>query len=293
MNKQASGLKEMLLNKDYKNTGVKNKSRVIAIASGKGGVGKSTVTVNLALALQELDKRVFIIDSDIGMANIDIMLDINTKYDLHHVFKGICSFEEAIVRGPYGLDVLSGISGLDELVEVSFDDINNLLVASAKLEEKYNYILLDTGAGAAKSIINIITAAGEIIIVLTPEPTSIMDAYSLIKILAAKNYSGVMHLLINQVDKEMEGIKIIDRMIKTVNKYLDVNLNKLGFIPYENNISHSIKIQQPFYKMYPEKAASKALLKIAGKICGETPELPSPGIKGFMYRLVGMINGRR
>ena len=131
MDDQVTGLREMLINKKEGEREKIGTSRIIAVSSGKGGVGKSTITVNLALALQELKREVFIIDSDIGMANIDIMLDINSKFDLHHVFKGLCTFEEAIATGPYGLQVLSGVSGLDDLMEVSFNDIKKMLATSS------------------------------------------------------------------------------------------------------------------------------------------------------------------
>ncbi len=292
MDDQVNGLREMLINKNEDKDEKEKTSRIIAISSGKGGVGKSTITVNLALALQELKKKIFIIDSDIGMANVDIMLDLNSKFDLHHVFKGLCSFEEAIATGPHGLKVLSGVSGLDEVMDVGYKEIKKMLAASAKIEEKYDIILLDVGAGANKSVLSFTKAAGEAIIVLTPEPTSIMDAYSLIKLLSVQNYSGELKLLVNQVKSKKEAEQIVERMLETINKYLEVKIDLLGFISHDSVISKSIKKQNPVYRLYPEKPVSKEFKKIAHKLIGKEPDLPSRGIKSFIYKVVGMVKRR-
>mgnify|MGYP006296105139 CR=1 FL=1 len=295
MNNQAAKLKDYMENnniKDFDEIGNRDKdkqSRIIAVASGKGGVGKSTITVNLALALGELKKEVFLIDSDIGMANIDVLLGLKTKYDLNHVLKGLCSLKQAVETGPYGLNVLSGISGIDDVLNISNENIKHLLSGVTEIERNYDVILLDTGAGASQSVINFTTAADEILIVLTPEPTSIMDSYSLIKLLSSSQYRGKLHLVVNRVDSQKEADSIIDRFITTARKYLDLDIDLLGTIPNDNLISKSIKKQHPVFKLYPESEVNDYFLQLAGNLIGKELDLPSRGIKSFFYKLIGQI----
>lgn len=297
MNNQASKLKDFVKNndmgmqKDQKYDS--NNSRIIAVASGKGGVGKSTITVNLALALRELDQDIFVIDSDIGMANIDVLLGLNSKYDLNHVLEGICTLKQAVETGPYGLNVLSGISGLDNVLNVSNDNIKHLLSGVSEIEKEYDVILLDTGAGASQSVINFTTAADEILIVLTPEPTSIMDSYSLIKLLSSSNYKGKLHLVVNRVNSKKEADKIIGRFINTARKYLNLDIDLLGVIPDDSIIQESIKKQQPVFKLHPNSKINDKFLELAGNLVGVEPDLPSRGIKNFFYKLVGQITPGR
>lgn len=295
MNNQAAKLKDYMESKnikDFDGIGKRDggkQSRIIAVASGKGGVGKSTITVNLALALRELDKDVFLIDSDIGMANIDVLLGLKTKYDLNHVLKGMCSLRQAVETGPYGLNVLSGISGIDNVLNISNENIKHLLKGVTEIEKNYDVILLDTGAGASQSVINFTTASDEILIVLTPEPTSIMDSYSLIKLLSGSQYQGKLHLVVNRVDSQKEADSIIDRFITTARKYLDLDIDLLGTIPNDNLIAKSIKKQHPVFKLYPESEVNDHFLKLAGNLIGKELDLPSRGIKSFFYKLIGQI----
>jgi len=295
MNNQAAKLKDYVKNNNIEDIpevekeDKENQSRIIAVASGKGGVGKSTITVNLALALRELDNDVFLIDSDIGMANIDVLLGLKTRYDLNHVLKGICTLKEAVETGPYGLNVLSGISGIDDVLSISNDNIKHLLTGVTEIEQNYDVILLDTGAGASQSVINFTTAADEILIVLTPEPTSIMDSYSLIKLLSSSQYQGKLHLVVNRVDSKKEADNIIDRFITTARKYLDLDIELLGTIQDDKLISKSIKKQHPVFKLYPESDVNEQFLKLAGNLIGQELDLPSRGIKSFFYKLIGQI----
>ncbi len=299
MNNQASKLKEYMADNNIKdieksnNNSSKKKSRIIAIASGKGGVGKSTLTVNLALAIRELENDVFLIDSDIGMANIDVMLGLKSQYDLNHVLNGQCSLKEAVATGPYGLNVLSGISGIDDIINISNENIKKLLNGVAEIEDNYDVILLDTGAGASQTVINFTTAADEILIVLTPEPTSIMDSYSLIKLLSSKNYQGKLHLVVNRVDSQKEADSIINRFLTTARKYLNLDIELLGIIPNDTHISKSVKKQHPVFKLYPNLKVNDKFMEIASSLLGKELDLPSRGIKNFFYKLIGQISPGR
>lgn len=216
MRNQAARLKEMIKEKkqdsaadskndEFENTN--NSTRTIAVASGKGGVGKSTFSSNFAYQLCKLDKKVLIIDSDIGMANLDIMLGVQPKYDLGHLLRDECTLEEAICDAPAGIKLLSGITGDDSFIDDNTNSINKLLNIGASLEKDFDFLLIDLGAGASKGIVNTIRAVDELILILTTEPTSIMDSYSLIKILSKHDYKRPVKMVINQVDNEKEAKK--------------------------------------------------------------------------------------
>ncbi|MDI3546955.1 MAG: flagellar biosynthesis protein FlhG [Halanaerobiales bacterium] len=270
--------------------GKKRNTRIIAIASGKGGVGKTNISLNLGLALQELGERVLLLDADLGMANVDILLGLTPRYNLSHVLKGRCKFAEALLEGPGGIDILPGTSGVEELVNISSLEVMRLLDASSQMEENYDIILLDVGAGIHQSVTNFIMASDEVIIVLTPEPTSIMDAYSLIKILANRKFKNNMGLLINQTSSRKEGNEVAVRMKKVIKEYLDLDIKILGYIPYDTYVRQSVKEQTPFLIRYPKANAGEAIRDVASGMLNRVRENDSRGMKGFIFRLVGIFN---
>lgn len=270
--------------------GKKRNTRIIAIASGKGGVGKTNISLNLGLALQELGERVLLLDADLGMANVDILLGLIPRYNLSHVLKGRCKFTEALLEGPGGIDILPGTSGVEELVNISSLEVMRLLDASSQMEENYDIILLDVGAGIHQSVTNFIMASDEVIIVLTPEPTSIMDAYSLIKILANRKFKNNIGLLINQTSSRKEGNEVAARMKKVIKEYLDLDIKILGYIPYDTYVRQSVKEQTPFLIRYPKANAGEAIRDVASGMLNRVRENDSRGMKGFIFRLVGIFN---
>lgn len=289
MNDQATSLRKKVEAK-VKGNNKNKRTRIIAIASGKGGVGKTNITVNLGLALQELGKRVLLLDADLGMANIDILLGMTPKYNLSHVMKGKCRFEEALLEGPDGIHILPGTSGVEDLINISSLEVARLMGASSKIEENYDIVLIDIGAGVHSSVVNFIMACDEVIVVLTPEPTAIMDAYSLIKILSNHKYEKNINLLINQVNSRQEGNSVASRMQRVIKEYLSIDINILGDIPYDANVRQAIKEQGAFINLYPKSKAGKALKEIAGGMVEKSEEIESRGTKGFIYRVIGIFN---
>lgn len=270
-------------------TGLKN-TRVIAIASGKGGVGKSNVTANLALDLQERGKKVLILDGDLGTANIDVLFNVTPKYNLSHVLKGRCKLEEALVKGPGGVHILPGTSGMEDLVNISSTEVSILLQAFTRMEKDFDLLLIDIGAGIHRSVINFIQACDETLIVLTPEPTAVMDAYSLIKILSNHRYKKKIRLIINQVDSQSEGEKLAERMKRVIDKYLTLDLDVLGYIPEDGRVRQAVKEQSPFLMLYPDSKAGRAVKGIGASLLNEDDETGFRGMKGFVYRLIGVFN---
>lgn len=272
------------------NSGNESRTRIIAIGSGKGGVGKTNITVNLGLALQKLGKRVLVMDVDLGMANVDILLGLTPSYNLNHILKGKCNFEEALLEGPEGLHILPGTSGMEDLVNISSREVSRLLEASSRMEENYDLILLDIGAGLHRSIINFLLASDEVLIVLTPEPTAIMDAYSLIKILSSRNYEKEVGIIINQVSSREEAKKIGRRMDRVINQYLDLELDLEVSVPFDSHVQKCVRRQSPVIVDYPDSEAGVAIHDLACELIDRKKEKKSRGMKGFMYRVLGMFN---
>jgi flagellar biosynthesis protein FlhG len=293
MRSQAAKLKEIMQEKKEK-VEVKefetSSTRTIAIASGKGGVGKSTFTVNFAYNLSKLDKEVLIIDSDIGMANLDIMLGVQPNYDMGHLLRGECSLEDDVIEGPAGIKLLSGITGDDSFIDIQNDAMQKLVQLGDQIEKNYDYLLIDLGAGAAKSIVNTILAAEELILLLTTEPTSVMHSYSLIKILSNHKYDKLIKLVINQSEDEKDAKKTADRIIKTVKNYLGLNLTLVGSIAHDRKISAALRKQKPYSEIFPNRKAAKDFENIARKITGEEKEQKAKGVKSYFYKMVGFFN---
>ena len=298
MNDQASSLRKMMKNngnelkedKDDKSTKVNSsQTKVIAVASGKGGVGKTNLSVNLAYALSEMDKNVLVMDADIGMANVDILMGLTSTYSLKHVMKGKCEIEDAIVKTPSGINVLTGISGEEDFIDVSSDEIERLLSVSSHLEENYDIIIIDIGAGAHSDVLNFIMAADETLIVLTPEPTAIMDAYSLLKILSTHNYRSDLGLVVNMVENDSEGEEVIERMKSVIKEYLDINLELTSNIPYDKKVVKSVKKQQSIFDLYPNSSVVKSYKKTAANIIDKEEESSSQNMKNFFSKIVGMF----
>ena len=299
MNDQASSLRKMMKNSDSEVNNDKNnesttkdsnsQTKVIAVASGKGGVGKTNLSVNLAYALSEMDKSVLVMDADIGMANVDILMGLTSTYSLKHVMEGKCQIEDAIVNTPSGINVLTGISGEEDFMNVSSDEVQRLLSASSHLEQNYDIIIIDIGAGAHSDVLNFIMAADQTLIVLTPEPTAIMDAYSLLKILSNNNYSTDLGLVVNMVESDNEGDEVIERMENVINDYLDINLALTSNIPYDKKVVQSVKKQKSIFQLYPKSSVVNAYKNTAADIIDKDRESSSQNMKNFFSKIVGMF----
>lgn len=293
MRSQAAKLKEIMQKKKDEKEFQQfdtSSTRTIAIASGKGGVGKSTFTVNFAYNLRQLNKDVLIIDSDIGMANLDIMLGVQPNYDMGHLLRGECSLEDAVIEGPAGIKLLSGITGDDSFIDIQNDAMDKLIELGEQIEKNYDYLLIDLGAGAAKSIVSTIMAAEELILLLTTEPTSVMDSYSLIKILSNHQYHKSIKLVINQTEDEKDAQKTAKRIIKTVKNYLDLDLTLIGSIAHDRKISAALRKQKPYAEIFSNRKAARDFENIARKITGEEKEKEANGVKSYFSKMVNFFN---
>ena len=261
-------------------------ARVISVTSGKGGVGKSNTSVNIALQFQRQGKRVIIFDADFGLANIEVMFGIIPKYNLGDLmFKGK-ELKEIITPGPEGVGFISGGSGIAKLVNLDKEQIKRLVGKLSELDELADVIIIDTGAGISSSVMEFLVASPETILVTTPEPASITDSYALLKALSMnEDYSPEkckVKLIANRVGKKEEGQNLYEKLSAVSSRFLNIELEYLGAIPLDNNITKAVMTQEPVSLKYPGSVSSKCYEDIVNIL--ENKEISSHnniGVRNF------------
>jgi len=265
-----------------------NNPKVIAITSGKGGVGKTSVVGNLAIACQRMGKKVLIFDADLGLANIDIIFGIHLKYTIEDVIKGKKELSQIIVKGPEGVAIIPASSGVQELAHLTEGQKINLLNEFDALNKMFDVLLVDTGAGISSNVIYFNLAAEERMVVVTPEPTSITDAYALIKVMFYQHGIKNFFLLLNMVKDEKEAKSVYQNLSRVVSKFMrDISLDYVGFIPWDSLLQKSVTKREPVICCYPESSSSNSFTKLANHLLGQTNRRPIDGnIKFFWKRLM-------
>ncbi|MBQ4069123.1 MAG: MinD/ParA family protein [Lachnospiraceae bacterium] len=248
----------------------KLQARIITVTSGKGGVGKSSISVNLALEFKKQGKKVIIFDADFGLANIEVMIGAIPKYNLADlIYKGK-ELKDIIVNGPMDIGFISGGSGISSLSNMSKDQVLYLVYKLRELENLADIIIIDTGAGISDTVLEFVSKSSEILLVATPEPTSITDSYALLKALNSRkdfdNTDSVIKVVANRVVSRDEGDNLYNKLSVVVNKFLDVNMEYLGMIPVDTNMSMAVMQQKPITLAYPNSQASKSIEQLASKL---------------------------
>lgn len=251
-------------------------ARVIAVTSGKGGVGKTSLSVNLAVEMAKTGKKVVIFDADFGLANVEVMLGIRPTYNLLDLIHNNKTMPEIITQGPMGIGFVSGGSGVSELASLDKNSIKLLISEMIKLDKMFDVVIIDTGAGITDSVMEFVMVSPEVLLVVTPEPTSITDAYSLLKVLRRKNDFNPLYKTINvisnRVTSDDEGNEIFAKMNTVSSKFLNTKLEYLGSIPQDRNASLAIIEQKPVVNAYPNSPASKAINELARKLVNNEQE---------------------
>ena len=278
---QAERLREIIRG----NTRPVNLSRVIAVTSGKGGVGKTNFSVNLGIALSKQGKRVLLVDADLGLANVDMVMGIVPKFHLGHVISGQKSIREVIVEGPAGLKVVASGSGDYRLANLSERSLESCLQRLNEIEDDIDIMLIDTGAGISRNVLKFVLAAGEVVVITTPEPTAITDAYGVIKVIASSDKETPIWVVVNMVKDEVEGQQVVDRLSTVSQRFLGINLANIGFITWDAVVSKAVKQQQPFIIGHPRSCATRDILQIAQNILQRT-ETNNIGARTFFERLL-------
>ncbi|MDK2784233.1 MAG: flagellar biosynthesis protein FlhG [Bacillota bacterium] len=277
---QAERLRELA--REWGRKQLKPAGRVIAVASGKGGVGKTNFAVNLGLALRELGKTVTILDADLGLANVDVVLGITPTYTLAHVARREKSLPEVVCLS-HGLKVVAGCSGFEELVDLPDHELGRLVKEAAELES--DFFLIDTGAGIARPVISLALAAQEVVVITTPEPTSLTDAYALIKVLFRRNPHITLHLVVNRVASLAEGERVAENLKRVAEEFLDAKLNHLGSIPEDSAVRSCVARQEPLMCSCPGAPAAREFRQIAAALSGCAVLPAKGGLPGFLGRL--------
>lgn len=247
-------------------TPLKAAPRVIAVTSGKGGVGKTNTVLNLSLALSRLQRRVLLLDADMGLANVDVLLGLTPRYTLEHVLSGERDVNDVMLHGPHGLRILPSSSGISELSELSPDEQTRLFGELSRIDDEVDYLFIDTGAGISSNVLRFNACAGEVYLVVSPEPTAMTDAYALMKLLAVKYHVHRFGLIANQVNSEQDGRNVYERLNRVCSQYLQARLAYLGSVPFDRHIHRAVRLQRALMDAFPQAPAARSLSRIAAVV---------------------------
>lgn len=267
----------------------KLKARVIAVASGKGGVGKTSVVANLGCSISRRGKKVLAMDADFGLANLDIILNLPPGKNLGHVLKGEAGAEEILKEALPGFSVLPGASGIQELADMDSADRGRIITALAGIANRYDLILIDAAAGIGRNVVELCLAAREILLVTDPQPTSLTDAYGLAKILIGRDPGIDVKVLVNQVKSREEGRAVHAKLNEVVKRFLGRELAYAGYIEKDDCVSRATGRQEPFVLAFPRSRAAMCVEELAGALTGAAAEAADGG---FWARLAQAGGGR-
>ncbi len=275
---QAAGLRQMVKPEPV---------RVIAVTGGKGGVGKTNVSVNLAVALAQLGRRVMLLDADLGLANVDVVLGLHPEYDLSHVLRGERTLEQVLLTGPAGIRVAPAASGVQQMAELSAAEHAGLIRAFSDVGNETDVLIVDTAAGISDVVISFSRAAQEVVVVVCDEPASITDAYALIKLLNREYGVERFRILANMARSAQEGRDLYNKMCRVTDRYLDVMLSYIGSIPYDDNLRKAVRSQKPVVEAFPRSRAAQTFKNLAKKADNwPVPEGVSGHLQFFVERLI-------
>jgi flagellar biosynthesis protein FlhG len=258
--------------------------QVIAVASGKGGVGKTNVVANLAIVLQRRGKRVVVLDADLGLANVDTLLGLHPHATLRQVLRGECAIQDALVEGPAGIRIVPAASGYDDLTHLSDGQRLTLLDQVDSLDGAFDVLLIDTGAGISANVLFFASAAQETLVVVTPEPTSLTDAYALVKVLATRYAEQGFAVLVNMARSEFEARKTFTQLLRVAERFLHVSLRFAGWVPHDDEVPEAVRRQQAVVELAPATPATRALETLAERLCAAPRAAHAKGGLQFFFR---------
>lgn len=261
--------------------------QVIAVTGGKGGIGKTSVSINLAMALSQQHKKILLLDADLGLGNVDIALGLDIHKNLAHVMRGECDLEEIIVKGPGDISIIPSASGIPAMANLTLAEQTGLIHAFSTLTQDVDLLLVDTAAGIHEHVINFAHAAHHVVIVTCNEPASIADSYALIKVLNRERHLHQFRILANMVRDDMEGLELFYKVRRVTDQFLDVQLEYVGAIPSDEYVQKANRLQKPLVLQYPNARATHAFQKIGQQIASwPSPTLTDGHISFFFERLI-------
>ncbi|KRE05437.1 MinD/ParA family protein [Priestia megaterium] len=282
MNDQAAVLREKVLKKHQNSL---RNCKTIAVLSGKGGVGKSNLSLNLSLALTKQKQRVLLFDMDIGMGNIDILIGQTASYTMVDLLEKKLSIQQIIKKGPQDLAYVAGGTGISSVFEWSPSDLAHLIQELNSLTNQYDYMIFDMGAGMSESVLKFLKAVDEMIVVTTPEPTSITDAYAAIKLAASYSISAPVRLIINKTLSDKEGNETYERFNRAVQQFLNISISLLGIVPNDQAVQKAVNRQMPFLLQNPASKASISLIEMVSILIPQDNRITAKNEGMFIRRL--------
>ena len=275
---------------DISSAGSGKPVKVIAVTGGKGGVGKTNISVNLSVALSQLGFKVMLLDADLGLANVDVMLGLKSGKNLSHVLRGECDLKEIVIHGPNGLQIVPASSGTQNMAELSAMEHAGIIRAFSDIGHNLDFLVVDTAAGITDMVVSFTRAAQDILTVVCDEPTSITDAYALMKVLNKDHKINKFHVLANMVRTSQEGRELYAKLSAVCNRFLDVTLDYMGSVPFDENVRKSVKKQRALVEAFPRSPAAIAVKSLAKKVQQwPIPRDASGHIEFFMERLVSKV----
>ena len=285
MRDQAWKLRSLI---EEKASPVEGRGRVLAVTSGKGGVGKTNISVGLALSAARSGIRTALIDGDLGLANIDVLLDLHPGKNLGQLVDWEASLREVLITGPEGIQILPGASGLSRIADMGHSRQQRLLDALGELVSDHDLVIIDTGAGISRSVVDLCHAAGEVLVVTTPEPTAIVDAYAMLKVFSCEVRIPNCWLTVNQAQSRGEAQQVTSRIKSLAKKFLSMDLQDGGAVLYDPRVSASVRKRQHFTMAYPTSPAARSIRELSD---GLGMKQPRPVDRGFLHRLKEVFVG--
>ena len=248
--------------------GRNSNTRFIAVTSGKGGVGKTNIVANLSASLSEMGKKVVVLDADFGLANLDVLLGLTPRYHLGHMLYGDKSLSEIMVEGPEGIHIIPASSGLQQMSELTLLQRNRLIDGIRRLDMDIDYFIIDTAAGVSRNVVHFLISAGEVFVVSAPEPTAIVDAYAIIKIILAEDNDKPIRVIINSVKDEYCAHEVFYQINSVVERFLNRKIDYFGYVERDSHVQRAVKSQMLVTQRFPNAPASRCFRNLAHRIVG-------------------------
>lgn len=267
-------------------------ARTVAVTSGKGGVGKTNIVTNLAIALARRGKKVLLVDADLSLANVDVLLGLQPKYNLSHVVSGEKRLREIVLEGPHSIKLIPAASGVREMADLKDEDLKTLIGDFSEFDQEVDLILIDTAAGISESVLSFAVAAQEVLLITTPEPTSYVDAYQMLKNIHRHSPCQPVHLIVNMTANEKEGRETAEFMQQMADRFLQHPLTHLASIPRDPDVMAAVRVQKPFLEEAPHGSASRGVQQLATRLLNRADKGVRENNRGSLWsRLVQYVKG--